>query len=262
MAQRNRTEKQMRLNEKEMSEPEIKIFASIDELNLFAANEFARIANESIARRGKFTVALSGGSTPKKLYSLLAEDFQNRFDWHKTHFFFGDERMVATDNEESNFRMANEALFSKIKTPAQNIHRFLTEQGDAKLAAEEMENELRKLFELKKDEFPRFDLILLGMGADGHTASLFPETSALKEKNRLVTENYVERFQTFRLTFTVPTINRAANIIFLIAGEDKAEALREVIKGEPNLEKFPAQSVKPGNGKLLFLTDEKAARLL
>jgi 6-phosphogluconolactonase len=242
---------------------EIKIFSSIEELNNYARDEIARIANEAITTRGIFTVALSGGSTPKKLYEMLAaEDFQTRINWHQTHFFFGDERFVSPDSEESNFRMANEALFSKINAPPQNIHRFLTERDEAEIVAEKMENSMREFFGLAADEFPRFDLILLGMGADGHTASLFPFTSSLNEKERLVTENYIEKLQTFRLTFTIPTINHARNIIFLVVGADKAEALRTVLGGEYNPKRIPAQLIRPEKGNLTFFVDEKAAFLL
>lgn len=246
-----------------MSEKEIKIFAGVEKLNEFAVNEFVHICNESIAERGIFTVALSGGSTPKKLNALLASNaFRSKIEWRKIQFFFGDERCVSPDSEESNFRMANETLFSKLEIPPENVHRFLTELGNAHATAEKMESEIRAFFKLKKNEFPRFDLIFLGMGADAHTASLFPETSALEEDNRIVVENYVPKLETFRLTFTYPTINNARNIIFLVAGEDKAEAAREVLEGEYNPEKFPSQKVKCENGKLLFLLDEKAARLI
>ena len=243
-----------------MSAREIKIFASVDELNEFAANEFARICQKSIAARGQFTVALSGGSTPKKLNVLLASDaFRSKIEWQKVHFFFGDERFVAPASDESNFRMANETLFSKLEIPKENVHRFLTETGEAKSVAEKMENEIRAFFNLEKNELPRFDLIFLGMGDDGHTASLFPETAALNEKEKIAAENYVPKFETFRLTFTYPAINNARNIIFLVAGEDKAAALREVLEGDFNYEKFPSQKIIPENGKLLFLADEKAA---
>jgi len=246
-----------------MTEREIKVFSSIELLNEFARNEIANLCAKAIAKHGQFTIALSGGSTPQKLYALLAEEnFQSQINWLKTRFFFGDERFVAPDSDESNFQMARETLFSKIKIPQENIHLFLTEEGNAKTVAEKMENELREFFHLKENEFPRFDLILLGMGADAHTASLFPATSALKETKRLVTENYVEKFEAFRLTFTLPTINHARNIFFIIAGEDKAKAVREVLQGEYNPEKFPAQFIKPENGKLLFLLDAKAARFL
>lgn len=246
-----------------MNNREIEIFPSVEELNNFALEQIVQLSAEAIGKRGIFTIALSGGSTPKKLYEMLAqENLQGLINWHQVHFFFGDERHVSPDSEESNFRMANEALFSKIDVPHQNIHRFQTEEPDAEIVAEKMENELREFFGLAENEFPHFDLILLGMGADGHTASLFPETSALKETTRLVTENHVEKFQTFRLTFTLPTINHARNIIFLIAGEDKAETIREVLQTASNEEKFPVQLIKPLDGNLTFLLDSKAANLL
>lgn len=229
---------------------------SLEELFNSAAEKFVEISQDSIAKRGQFTVALSGGSTPKKLFALLTEElFRSQVEWRKIQFFFGDERNVSIDSDESNFRMANEALFSKVEIPKENIHRFLTEKGEAKTVAKEMEREIREVFGLKENEFPRFDLILLGMGNDGHTASLFPETEALKEDTRIVTENYVAKFDTFRLTFTFPTINNARNVIFLISGQEKAETLREVLHGEFQPEKLPSQAVKPVNGNLLFLTD-------
>lgn len=229
---------------------------STDNLFNLAAEKFVEIAKDSIAKRNQFTVALSGGSTPKKLYAMLAEEpFRSQIEWDKIQFFFGDERMVLPDDEQSNFRMANESLFSKVEIPQENIHRFQTEKVEPKLIAEEMENEIQTVFQLQESEFPRFDLIFLGMGDDGHTASLFPETEALKEDTRLVTENYVPKFETFRLTFTYPTINNSRNIIFLISGNDKAEVLKEVLHGEYDPHKLPSQSIKPIDGNLIFLTD-------
>jgi 6-phosphogluconolactonase len=255
----------------------IKSFENVERLNLFAADKFVELATGSIAKRGRFIVALSGGSTPKKLYSLLAEEpFRSQIEWSKIHFFFGDERLVLPDDDQSNYRMVNEALFSKIEIPQANIHRFMTEEaaefmtrddpgGDlgrldnlrnvAAEAALKLENEIRDVFQIKPAEFPRFDLIFLGMGVDGHTASLFPETEALKENTRIAVENYVPGFETFRLTFTFPTINHARNIIFLIAGKDKAETLREVLNGRFQPEKLPSQMIKPVDGELLILTD-------
>lgn len=235
---------------------EIKTFENVEKLNIFAAEKFVELSQQAIAERGRFTVALSGGSTPKKLYSLLAaEPFRSKIEWKKIQFFFGDERNVPIVSDESNFRMANEALFSKVEIPAENIHRFLTEKGEPKVVAEEMEQKIKEVFDLKENEFPRFDLIFLGMGTDGHTASLFPETTALKEDRKIVVENYVPKFDTFRLTFTFPTITNAGNIIFLVAGQDKAEVLREVLNGKYEPDKMPSQAVKPINGELLFLTD-------
>lgn len=240
---------------------EIKIFPTIEELNRFAADEFVRLSREAIAASGRFTVALSGGSTPRKLYALLASDeYKNRIEWQKVHFFFGDERNVSPNDEESNFRMANEAMFSKLDVSAENIHRFQTELTDAKAIAARMENEVKTFFDLKENEFPRLDLFFLGMGDDGHTASLFPETAALTEDKKIVVENYVTKFDAFRLTFTFPAINNAKNIIFLIAGADKAEVLKEVLEGEEK--KYPAQNINPPDGELLFLLDEKSAKLV
>lgn len=243
-----------------MSEKKIKIFSSVEDLNETAANEFVRLCKQSVAERGQFIVALSGGSTPKKLNALLASDaFRSKIDWKKIHFFFGDERNVPPNSDESNFRMANETLFSKLEIAKENIHRFLTEAGDAKAVAEKMASEVRSFFGLAENDFPQFDLVFLGMGDDGHTASLFPGTAALHEEKKIVTENYVQKFDTNRLTFTYPAINNARNIIFLIAGEDKAVALHEVLEGDYNPEKYPSQKIKPGNGNLVFLLDEKAA---
>lgn len=258
---------------------EVITFENVEKLNIFAAEKFVEIAKDSIAERGQFTVALSGGSTPKKLYALLTQEpFCSQIEWQKLQFFFGDERVVLPRDKESNFRMAKEALFSRVKIPAENIHRFQTEKtvnfiksdypgcgfgwrdNIEKLVREssvKMEKTIRKIFRLRKNEFPRFDLILLGMGNDGHTASLFPETEGLKEDKRIAIENWVEKFSAFRLTFTFPTINNARNIIFLISGEDKAETLKEVLYGEFQPEKLPSQAVKPVNGNLLFLTDIK-----
>lgn len=243
-----------------MSSKKIEIFPAVDDLNKFAAAEFLRLGRQSIIDRGRFTVALSGGSTPKKLFQLLAsEPFRSQIEWHKIHFFFGDERDVLTTSEESNYRMASENLFEQLRIPGRNVHRFLTEAGGAKTAAEKMETEIQTFFGLRESEFPRFDLVFLGMGADGHTASLFPGTSALTENKRLVVENYVEKFGAFRLTFTFPVINNARQVIFLIAGEDKADALSEVLEGESNKETFPSQAIAPKDGDLLFLIDKKAS---
>ena len=235
---------------------EIRNFENVERLNIFAAEKFVGLARDSIAKRGRFTVALSGGSTPKKLYLLLADEpFRSQIEWPQIHFFFGDERFVPIESEESNFRMTDDALFSKVKIPPENIHRFLTEDGDAQTVAVAMEKEIQKVFQLKPDEFPRFDLVFLGMGTDGHTASLFPETEALKENTRIAVENYVPRFEAFRLTFTFPTINHARNIIFLIAGQDKAKTLYEVLHGGFQPEKLPSQMIKPVDGDLFILTD-------
>jgi 6-phosphogluconolactonase len=158
--------------------------------------------------------------------------------------------------------MAYEALLSKVPVPATNVHRIKSEYPDAHQAADEYEQELREFFRLEAGQFPRFDLLLLGMGPDGHTASLFPGTAALHEQTRLVVANWVEKFNTYRITLTLPVINNAAHIIFLVSGEEKAETLRAALQSEAQPQRFPVQLVNPAHGTLLWLMDRQAARLL
>lgn len=238
----------------------IKIFPNLSTLSRAAAEFFCKIGNEAIKKHGRFSVALAGGSTPKSLYQLLASDAcKNRIDWKRVFFFFGDERSVLPTDADSNFRMANENLLQPLQIAKENIFRWQTE---LKNAAENYEQTIREFFDLSEIEFPRFDLILLGMGDDGHTASLFPFTEALKETSRIAVENQVEKLDTNRLTLTFPTINNAANIIFLISGGSKAEILREVLESEFKGEKLPSQNVKPTNGNLYWLLDTNSARFL
>lgn len=222
-----------------------------------AAEEFVRVGNAAIARKGRFAVALSGGSTPKTLYSLLAKE-HGKFTWRKTFLFFGDERHVPPDHPDSNYRMVNESLLTKISMPPKNVHRVPAENRDAHAAAAEYEENLHKFFELKTGEFPGFDLILLGLGTDGHTASLFPNSQALKEQARLVVANWVEKFNAYRITFTYPLLNHAAEVLFLASGADKAQVVSVVLEGE-NSPPFPAQKVRPTDGKLLWMLDQPAA---
>jgi 6-phosphogluconolactonase len=242
----------------------IKTFHDAEQLNSFAAEKFVEIADASIRSGGIFTVALSGGSTPKSLFQLLSSDeYKNKVDWSKVFFFFGDERNVALDDKDSNFLMADENLFAPLQIPDANIFRWNTEAEDAQLIAEDYETAILVFFSLSDEElFPRFDLIFLGMGADGHTASLFPQTQALKETKRNAVANRIEKLDTTRLTLTFPAINNAANLIFLVKGADKAETLREVLQGEFQPEKYPAQAVKLNDGKLLWLIEKKAAEFL
>jgi len=238
----------------------IKIFDDAEHLNRFAAEKFVEIANEAIANNGSFAVALAGGSTPKSLYRLLAgKEFKNKIDWSKVFFFFGDERNVAPDNAESNFRMAYANLFSPLQIAEENIFRWQTELEDARLIAQEYEKTLSGFF---KTRFPQFDLFLLGMGDDGHTASLFPFTQALNETERIAVANPVEKLDTIRFTLTFPVINNARNVVFLVKGADKAETLRAVLRGEFQPEKYPAQNVEPIDGNLFWLIDREAAGLL
>jgi 6-phosphogluconolactonase len=227
-----------------------------------AADEFRRCAHESIHERGRFCVALSGGSTPRGVYSLLANDQSNphtQLPWDKVFIFFGDERHVPPDHPDSNYRMASESLLSKVPVPPQNVFRVFAEL-DANEAAQKYEDQLRSFFGLRLNDCPRFDLIMLGLGPDGHTASLFPDSKALDENVRLVVANWVEKFQQYRITFTFPVLNHAAEVMFLVAGGDKAQILKDVLN--PETSQFPAQKVLPENGKLLWLLDQDAASLL
>lgn len=234
-----------------------------DELNRIAAEKFISIGRKAIEQNGKFSVALAGGSTPKSLYKLLAsEEFRSQIDWQKVFFFFGDERNVSIDSDESNFRMANESILTPLQISPENIFRWETELNDTEKVVEKYEKSVVDFFDLAESELPRFDLILLGMGDDGHTASLFPYTDGLRETKRIAVVNFVEKFDTNRLTFTFPTINNAANVIFLINGANKANPLKEVLEGESQPEKFPSQNVNLKNGNLYWLIDVQAAQLL
>jgi 6-phosphogluconolactonase len=242
------------------STPTIEIVATAADLFHAAAEQFTRQGRLAIAAQGRFSVALSGGSTPKSLYALLASSYPD-FPWARTFLFFGDERFVPSTDPESNYRMVNEALISKIAIPGQNVFRVKTEIRDAKAAAADYEAQLTRFFDLKPGQFPRFDLILLGMGPDGHTASLFPDSEGLKEQSRLVIANWVEKFRSYRISFTFPVLNRGAEIMFLASGPDKAEMVHQVleVKMSPPL---PAQRIQPSDGKLLWMLDESAAAKL
>jgi 6-phosphogluconolactonase len=290
----------------------IEVVATAADLFHCAAEEFVGVGRTAIGAQGRFTVALSGGSTPKALYSLLAANYAN-FAWNRTFLFFGDERHVPPTDPESNYRMVNESLLTKIAIPAGNVFRVPAENPDAAAAASDYEAQLRQFFELPPElppeirpaartavppeartevppehqnedrpgQFPRFDLILLGMGPDGHTASLFPNSPALDEQSRLVVANWVAKFNTHRITFTFPVLNRAAEVMFMASGADKADMLRHVLEGKfegKSEGKFqgkvegkpegtptpplPAQRVQPSDGRLLWMLDEAAAAKL
>ena len=236
---------------------EIHVLQSAQELFEAAAREFVSQAEAAIAARGKFSVALSGGSTPKSLYSLLASSFSASLSWNKIYFFFGDERNVPPDDPESNYRMANEAMLSKVPIPSENVFRVRTEASNAEAAAVHYEDTLRKFFALRDGEFPRFDLTLLGMGADGHTASLIPGTSALEEKKRLVVANWAPKLNAYRITFTFPVLNHSTSVMFLASGPDKAAMIHQVL--EERRADLPATRVQPVNGRLIWMLDQAAA---
>ena len=241
------------------SAPDIRKLTTPQELFEAAAEEVVRAANQAVAQRGRFTLALSGGSTPKNLYTLLATNARTSLPWDRTYFFWSDERHVPPSDPESNYRMAEEAMLSKVPVAASNVFRVPTENPDAAAAAEAYEQTLRKFFTVEAGQVPRFDLILLGMGPDGHTASLFPETAALRERSRLVVANWVEKLKTSRITFTLPLLNAARCVAFLVSGTDKASVLHEVLEGNAPGEQYPAKLVRPADGKLIWFLDRAAA---
>lgn len=244
----------------EHSKYNLEIYDNPQELAWAAASQLASLAEQSIAERGLFTVALSGGSTPKAMFSVLSnKPFADALPWPAIKFFWGDERCVAPDHADSNFRMTTETLLNKVAVPQKNIFRIPAEDEDHHRAAENYSTILRQAFNA---ETPQFDLVFLGMGADGHTASLFPGTKALQVNDQIVVANFVEKLNSWRITLTANTINNAHNVIFLVAGEDKASTLREVLEGEFQPETYPSQLIQPINGSLLWMLDEAAASLL
>jgi len=215
----------------------------------------AELAAQAIAGRGHFTIALSGGGTPRPIYARLAADYAGRIDWPKVHVFFGDERCVPPDDPRSNYRMAHEALLARVPLPPGNIHRIRGEDDPAQ-AALAYEQELQQVF--RTPAFPAFDLICLGMGVNGHAASLFPGAAALREKERRVVPQYVEVMAAWRVTFTAPTINAARHVAFLVQGAEKAETLWRVLEGPYQPDVLPAQLIQPGSGQLHWLVDAVA----
>lgn len=242
--------------------PQIRVLTTPQDLFSAAAEEVVRFANEAVSERGQFTIALSGGSTPRSLFNLLATNARTILPWDKMFFFWGDERHVPPTDPDSNYRMANEVMLSKIPVAPGNVFRFLAENPDADAAAEAYERSLRQFFKLTPGEVPKLDLILLGMGPDGHTASLFPGTAALTEKSRLAMANWVEKLKAKRLTLTLPVLNAARNVTFLVSGMDKAPTLREVLQGKAPAEQYPAKLIQPVDGNLSWLIDRAAASQL
>ena len=219
----------------------IRVFENSRELAWGAAKHFV-----ALAQKDRFTVALSGGSTPKVLYQVLAEEFREQVPWSNTHFFWSDERHVPPDHPDSNYRMAHEALLSRVPVPESNVHRVRSENPSAQEAADDYE----------KIIVPRLDLILLGLGADGHTASIFPGSEVLHQTKRLVAAPWVEKLNTYRITMTLPLLNNGASILFLVSGGEKTQIVKEILEGP---KKYPAQFVQPTNGELIWMLDRDAA---
>ena len=245
---------------------EVEIVADAQELGRVAAEVFVRAAHDAVAQKGVFSVALAGGSTPKSLYTLLESDeehYRTQLPWNRMHFFWGDERHLPPDHFESNYRMAYEAMLAKVPVPAGNVHRIKSEIEDASRAAHDYEQTLREFFSLAEGEMPRFDLVLLGMGPDGHVASIFPGSDVINEESRLVVAPFVRQLNCYRITLTLPVLNHAAFVVFMVSGANKAGALRAVLENDNKRDPLPAKLISPNTeGRLLWLVDEQAACLL
>lgn len=248
-----------------MSQESCQVYSDADALAKAAAVDLLRRARQSVADRGLFTLALAGGSTPKKLYSLLTSDPDfSDFPWDKTHLFFGDERHVPPIHPDSNYLMVSSTLLTSGRVPVANVHRVRAEMPDANMAAADYDVELHTFFNpgMRRDGFSCFDVILLGMGPDGHTASLFPGSAGLVEKERWVIANWVEKFKSARITFTFPVLNSARAVLLLVAGPDKADMLHEVLVTNRGAAAYPVQQVQPVDGEKVWLLDRAAAARL
>lgn len=243
--------------------PGVRVYANPAEVARAAARLFVDFAWQSIARYGQFLVALSGGNTPRMMYKLLASDeFRGQVDWAKVHVFWSDERAVPPDHPDSNYGMARLELLLRVPIPQANVHRMEAEKANIGRAAHEYEEVLRQNLELDDRGFPRFHLILLGMGPDGHTASLFPGTRVTRQTSRWVSTPTVAKLNARRMTLTLPVLDSALRVVFLVVGAEKAETLRAVLQGKAD-PPYPAQQVQPrDDGLKLFLVDEAAAALL
>ncbi len=243
---------------------EIRILKDADAIARRAAETFVSLAKSAVDRSGTFNVALSGGSTPKLLYSLLATDPQLRasLPWDKMFLFFEDERHVGPQDPQSNYKMTFDAMIGKAPLKPEQVFRIKAENPDAEQAALDYQESLRAHFHLQGPDLPRFDLLLAGMGDEGHTLSLFPGTKALHAQGRTVVRNWVGKLFTDRITITAPVANNSAFILVMVAGKEKSLALKAVLEGPYEPEQLPAQLLQPTNGELLWLVDQAAGAML
>ncbi len=236
------------------------VFEDPERMAEFAVAKWRDISSEAIQLRGYFTVALSGGRTPVDFYRRLAGEGRTGLLWRKTHVFFADERFVPDTHKDSNFRMIKESLLDSVRIPRKNIHFIQTDLPDAASAAERYESNIALFFGLSRGAFPEFDLVMLGIGTDGHTASLFPGSDAVREKRRIALAVSAGKKKHERITLTLPVLNKARNVIFFLMGRHKAKVLRAVVKEMDS--SLPASLVLPVSGRLLFLADSDAGSLL
>ena len=236
----------------------VNVYKTVELLNQTVAEDILSLCQACIENHGTFHIALAGGGTPKKLYQLIASDaFCDKYPWEKIHVYFGDERCVPANHEDSNYRMANEALLTKVSIPAENIHPIHIDVDDVAASADRYNNEL--IGNLPSDKgIPKFDLVLLGIGDDGHTASLFPSTPILQQMQKYADAVYVEKFNSWRISITYPVINAAANIFILATGDGKAQIVKTVMFDEPPTEPYPIQRIQP-QGNLFWYLDNAAA---
>lgn len=242
---------------------ELRTFPDQPALSHAAAEVIVAAARAAVEDHGTFTMALSGGPAPGPVFELLADTdqpYRERMPWENAHFFWGDERHVPPEHPQSNYRLADSKLLSRVPVPERNVHRVRAELPDAHEAAQLYELTVRDFFQLPYGEWPQFDLMLQGLGANGHTASLFPGTSAVGERERIVVATWVEKLTAHRITMTLPVINRAAKVLFVVSGSEPADALYEVLFGVAGSAPLPAELVCPGEGRLLWLADGEASR--
>ena len=240
------------------------VFVCADDVSVAraAARQFVEWAWQFIAHQGAFRVALAGGNTPREMYRVLATpEFRTQVDWAKLHVFWSDERCVPPDHAESNYGMARREMLLHVPIPPANVHRMEAERPSVGRAAQDYEDVLRAHLELNAYGFPRFHLILLGLGQDGHTASLFPDNRRLRDTKHWVSTPLVHKLHARRMTLTLPVLNAAYNVMFLVVGEEKAEILQAVLDGTHH-PPYPAQRVTVPDGRRIFLVEEAAARLL
>ncbi|GGK72699.1 6-phosphogluconolactonase [Rufibacter glacialis] len=237
----------------------IQVYKTTEELSKAAADLFVQAAQEAVQANGRFTVALTGGSSPEQLYRMLAQPpYRDLVPWQQTFVFWGDERWVNLEDDRSNAKMAFTTLLHHVPVPQEQVFPMWGE-GEPEEFAIDYEKKLQSHF---ANMPAQFDLVLLGMGDDGHTASLFPGTPVLKERERWVQAYYLEPQSMYRITLTAPCLNQARKIVFMTYGEKKAKALQEVLQGEHNPETYPAQLIQPQQGETVWLVDEAATSLL
>lgn len=246
-----------------MTDTHLRVFADLEGMSAAAADLFCELGRARWREGNTFSAALSGGSTPQRFYELLAAPpFSTVIPWERVHLFQVDERCVPPEDPQSNYRIIHETLLRYVPIPEANFHRMAAELPDRDEAARTYAAELARTLRPGPREFPRLDLMFLGMGPDGHTASLFPGSPALKEETLWVRANFVKKLATHRLTLTFPVLNAARRIVFLVSGTEKAETLRRVLQPDTDAIPLPARSVRPVDGEVSWYVDEAAAKFL